>query len=225
MPSVWCTNYHNCLCLTLGWVFVHFLLSFYSLNDYLTSWELNLKKINTVDESRMVKIVGNQFELVKNRLNRSKNWFWIWVNLLGLNREYSRNILQLAAWWLGSARLKTRLNGLEAWLLTRLNGLVDQLDLNMARSTSVVLFLWACGWLWICLQRCKWNNTSFNWDDLCTVGFETKNPIVEESKCVFTQLWKFRRISKTPLFLKNEALIPIVGGRDHKWWFWNIQGR
>jgi len=34
---------------------------------------IEFEKKNTVDESRMVKIVGNQFELVKNRLNRSKN--------------------------------------------------------------------------------------------------------------------------------------------------------
>jgi hypothetical protein len=44
MPSIWYTNYHSCLWLASGWVFVYFLLLFCSLNDYITFWELNLAK-------------------------------------------------------------------------------------------------------------------------------------------------------------------------------------
>jgi hypothetical protein len=66
MPSVWYTNYHNCLWSASKWVFVYLfvVILFFEWLYHILGVEFD--KTNIVDESGMVKIVGNQFDLVEN---------------------------------------------------------------------------------------------------------------------------------------------------------------
>ena len=152
---------------------------------------------------------------VRNRLNRSENRFWTLGGSLGLNREYS------GEYSIGSAEAKDRLN----W---RLGSAGDRLEYG-ARGRHSSSTSGARGWDWATVTGISggaWGSprapmklifapvSSYGWALHCGM-----------IKNCFWQLWKFVYLPKYLCFVTNEALIPIVGGRNHWWWLWNTQKR
>ena len=115
--------------------------------------------------------------------------------------------------------------GIFSWLGWRLKRL-STTQIWRACS-SVVFFLWAC--------RLRVGYSAWVSGGECCPPLNLMNLIfarwvrmdepytVEWSKRVFDNFEKSDVSQQHLCFLTNEALIPIIGGRNHWWWLWNTQ--
>jgi len=165
-------------------------------------------KTNTVDRSGMLKTVGNWSGFVENGSE------------MGWTGQETDSVRQVVRWgWTGNILWNILQRSWRCGLRTGLDGLA-RLEYG-ARGLQSSFSSGRVGYS----AKCSGGACGLPLDPMklifAPVSLYGWNLHCGMIKKYFWQLWKFGYIPKLFCFLTNRALIPIVGGINHWWWFWN----